>query len=164
MLQMQPLKPHPYQSVWTQWVGNARAIWYLYENVDGAQRGVLLVGNPFTMLVGLIGAGVVRLGGRGRQAARHAGGGDALPGEPRVLDRSRRSRCSSTTTTSLPSTFLMAALALTLDEFWQRKSRAVPLIVLGIGRAVRVVLPDPERGRAVGPQAFNKWMWYDGWR
>ncbi|HEY1877148.1 MAG TPA: phospholipid carrier-dependent glycosyltransferase, partial [Rhizomicrobium sp.] len=46
-------KLHPYRSVWYQWMINWRCVWYLYENVDGAQRGVLLIGNPFTMLAGL---------------------------------------------------------------------------------------------------------------
>jgi len=52
-LQQQVLAPHAYQSTWSQWVLNTRGIWYLYEVVDGAQRGVLLIGNPLTMLVGL---------------------------------------------------------------------------------------------------------------
>jgi dolichyl-phosphate-mannose--protein O-mannosyl transferase len=30
-----------------------RPIWFLYEPVDGAQRGVLMVGNPLTMWLGL---------------------------------------------------------------------------------------------------------------
>jgi dolichyl-phosphate-mannose--protein O-mannosyl transferase len=53
-LQQQVITPHTYQSTWPQWVGNWRAIWYLYEVVDGAQRGVLLIGNPLTSLAGLI--------------------------------------------------------------------------------------------------------------
>jgi len=52
-LQTQVPEPHPYQSVWWQWVLNQRAIWYLYESIDGAQRGVMLIGNPATMLAGL---------------------------------------------------------------------------------------------------------------
>ncbi len=52
-LQTQVLQPHPYQSTWPEWVMNWRAIWYLYEPIDGAQRGVILVGNPLTMLLGL---------------------------------------------------------------------------------------------------------------
>lgn len=52
-LQTQVLQPHPYQSTWPEWVMNWRAIWYLYEPVDGAQRGVILIGNPLTMLLGL---------------------------------------------------------------------------------------------------------------
>ncbi len=52
-LQRQVLAPHAYQSNWPQWVLNTRGIWYLYEVTDGAQRGVLLIGNPLTMLLGL---------------------------------------------------------------------------------------------------------------
>ena len=59
-LQEEVVKPHPYQSVWYQWVFDWRAIWYLYEKVDGAQRGVLMLGNPLTMLLGLRRAGWCR--------------------------------------------------------------------------------------------------------
>jgi dolichyl-phosphate-mannose--protein O-mannosyl transferase len=52
-LQTQVLQPHPYQSTWPEWVMNWRAIWYLYEHADEAQRGVILIGNPLTMLLGL---------------------------------------------------------------------------------------------------------------
>ena len=52
-LQESVIKPHPYQSHWWQWVANWRPIWFLYEPVDGAERGVLLVGNPLTMWLGL---------------------------------------------------------------------------------------------------------------
>jgi hypothetical protein len=55
MLQLQDsvVKPHTYMSRWWQWMFNLRPIWFLYEKVDGAQRGVLMLGNPFTMLAGL---------------------------------------------------------------------------------------------------------------
>jgi dolichyl-phosphate-mannose--protein O-mannosyl transferase len=52
-LQESVVKPHPYQSQWWQWVLDLRPIWFLYEPVDGAQRGVLMVGNPLTMWLGL---------------------------------------------------------------------------------------------------------------
>ncbi|MEQ8772816.1 MAG: phospholipid carrier-dependent glycosyltransferase, partial [Erythrobacter sp.] len=52
-LQKSVMAPHNYQSTWPQWVTNTRGIWYLYEFADGAQRGVLLIGNPLTMLLGL---------------------------------------------------------------------------------------------------------------
>src|SRR5690606_17992328 len=52
-MQTQALAPHNYRGVWYHWRGNGRAIWYLYEEVGGAQRGVLLIGNPLTMLLGL---------------------------------------------------------------------------------------------------------------
>lgn len=52
-LQQSVVKPHPYMSHWWQWVVDWRPIWFLYEEIDGAQRGVLMLGNPFTMLAGL---------------------------------------------------------------------------------------------------------------
>ena len=55
MLQLQDsvVKPHRYMSQWWQWILNLRPIWFLYERIDGAQRGVLMIGNPFSMLAGL---------------------------------------------------------------------------------------------------------------
>src|SRR5690606_13164584 len=52
-LQERVVEPHTYQSVWYEWVLNLRAIWYLYEPIDGAHRGVMLIGNPLTVLLGL---------------------------------------------------------------------------------------------------------------
>ena len=43
--QTQILPSHPYQSSWWSWPFMVRPIWYLYERADGAQRGVLLIGN-----------------------------------------------------------------------------------------------------------------------
>jgi dolichyl-phosphate-mannose-protein mannosyltransferase len=56
-LQEQVLPPHTYQSSWEGWVLMIRPIWYLYEPVDGAQRGILFVGNPVIMWGGLFGPG-----------------------------------------------------------------------------------------------------------
>jgi dolichyl-phosphate-mannose-protein mannosyltransferase len=52
-LQDSVTEAHTYQSVWWQWVLNLRPIWYLYEVTHGAQRGILLLGNPLSMLAGL---------------------------------------------------------------------------------------------------------------
>ena len=52
--QTQVLAPHPYQSSWWSWPLLLRPIWYLYEPVDGAVRGVLLIGNPAVMWGGLV--------------------------------------------------------------------------------------------------------------
>jgi dolichyl-phosphate-mannose--protein O-mannosyl transferase len=163
-LQTQTLKSHPYQSVWTQWIGNTRAIWYLYENVDGAQRGVLLVGNPFTMLVGLIAMAWCALGGIAKRRW------DALAvfvlfaaslGFWAIAAKSVQFYYHY----FLPSCFLMAALALGLDEFWKRKSRVVPLAVVGISIALFAwFYPILSAAPLEGTHAFEKWMWYDGWR
>ena len=65
----------------------------------------------------------------------------------------------------LPSCFLMAALALALDEFWKRKARVVPIAALAISVALFAwFYPILSAAPLDGPQAFAKWMWYDGWR
>jgi len=53
-LQTQVLPPHTYQSQWWSWPLAIRPIWYFYENYDGAQRGVLYLGNPLIMWGGLV--------------------------------------------------------------------------------------------------------------
>jgi dolichyl-phosphate-mannose-protein mannosyltransferase len=53
-LQTQVLARHTYQSDWWSWPLMLRPIWYFYEWDDGAQRGVLLIGNPVIMWGGLI--------------------------------------------------------------------------------------------------------------
>ncbi|MFM7403343.1 MAG: phospholipid carrier-dependent glycosyltransferase [Erythrobacter sp.] len=77
-LQSQLKTAHRYMSQWPEWVLNTRGIWYLYEPIDGALRGVLLIGNPLTMWLGLpalvwcLGAGLWWRGeaaGRARLAA-----------------------------------------------------------------------------------------------
>ncbi|MDB5706836.1 MAG: dolichyl-phosphate-mannose--protein mannosyltransferase [Sphingomonas bacterium] len=52
--QTQVLPPHTYQSSWPSWPLMIRPIWYLYEPVDGAMRGILLIGNPAILWGGLI--------------------------------------------------------------------------------------------------------------
>ncbi|MBO9713680.1 MAG: phospholipid carrier-dependent glycosyltransferase [Sphingomonas sp.] len=53
-LQTQVLAHHTYQSDWWSWPLMIRPIWYFYELDDGAQRGVLLIGNPAIMWGGLV--------------------------------------------------------------------------------------------------------------
>ncbi|MDF7776660.1 phospholipid carrier-dependent glycosyltransferase [Sphingomonas sp. AOB5] len=55
--QTQVLSHHTYQSDWWSWPIMERPIWYLYEYNNGAQRGVLLIGNPMIMWGGLIAVG-----------------------------------------------------------------------------------------------------------
>lgn len=163
-LQTQVLKDHPYASTWREWIVNARAIWYLYENVDGAQRGVVLLGNPLTVLAGLpamawcLWAGIAH---KRRDAFAVFALYAASLGFWMVAAKSVQFYYHY----FLPSAFLMAGLALALEEIWRRKSRAVPLVVLGAA----VVLfawfyPIISSAALPAPDAFNKWMWYSGWR
>jgi len=58
--QTQILPNHTYQSAWWSWPLDLRPVWYLYERADGAQRGILMIGNPVVMWGGL--AAVVACG------------------------------------------------------------------------------------------------------
>jgi dolichyl-phosphate-mannose-protein mannosyltransferase len=53
-LQTQVLPHHNYQSDWWSWPLTIRPIWFFYEWDRGAQRGVLLIGNPVVMWGGLV--------------------------------------------------------------------------------------------------------------
>lgn len=163
-LQDSVVKSHPYQSVWYQWVVNWRAIWFLYENVDGTQRGILLVGNPLTMLLGL--GAVVWAGVYGFTEGRR----DALAlfvlyvvsfgvwvvaGKPVQFYYHYL----------LPSTFLMGMLALALDALWRGGWRKVSLAVLAGSVALFAgFYPILSAAPLESPQSFAHWMWLDSWR
>lgn len=163
-LQQETVKPHPYQSVWYQWIFNIRAIWYLYEHVDGAQRGVLMLGNPLTMLLGLAAlawAGVYGFTERRRDALAVfvlyavALGTWIIAAKPVQFYYHYL----------LPSCFLMAALALALDEMWRRGRKLLPVLALAAGAALFAWFwPIISAAPLAGPQSFNHWMWLDSWR
>lgn len=182
-LQTQLKTPHPYQSTWPQWASNSRAIWYLYQPVDGAQRGVLLVGNPLTMLAGLPAVGwCAWVGVRGHRARTGTAGADL------VSDRAPRKAALAVAllyATSLglwiiapkpvqfyyhyllPSTFLLAALALATVRLWQGGRRARLLAVgllVGSAGLFAYFLPILTAAPLAGEAAFRRWTWFDGWR
>nr|WP_166175111.1 glycosyltransferase family 39 protein [Altererythrobacter segetis] len=163
-LQDSVVKPHPYQSVWYQWIVDWRAIWFLYENVDGAQRGILLVGNPLTMLLGLLAlvwAGVYGFGEGRRDAAALvilylvSLGAWILAGKPVQFYYHYL----------LPGTFLMGMLALALDSLWRSGWRKIALAVLAASLALFAgFYPILSAARLASPQSFAHWMWLDSWR
>lgn len=159
---------HPYRSFWYEWVGNWRAIWYLYEPVDGAQRGVLLIGNPFSMLAGLpallwcLWAGMFR---RRWDALGFAVfyvvslGLWILTSKPIQFYYHYL----------LPGTFLMGCLALALDELWRKGGGAgrwisgASLILAGgmfLWFYPIISAAKLDHGRT----SYAEWMWLDSWR
>ncbi len=170
-LQASVVKHHPYQSVWWQWIVNWRAIWYLYEVVDGAQRGILLVGNPFSMLAGLPALGWCAWAGwrRGIRQWRPDAlacallyvlclGLWAVDGKPVQFYYHYL----------LPGTFLMGCLALALDELSRLKSRwrwagpgglVLAAALFGVFFPIIAALKLNE-----GSSSFETWMWLRGWR
>lgn len=165
-LQGQVVEPHTYMSVWYQWASNWRPIWYLYEVADGAQRGVLLVGNPLTMLVAL--PAIVWCGWVGLFRRRW----DALAVFVLYLVSFGMWIVAPKPVQFyyhyfLPSCFLMAALALALDALWQRPGigRWSALAVLAGACALFAYFwPILTAAPLDDDQAFLRYAWLASWR
>lgn len=155
---------HPYQSRWLEWVINWRAIWYLYEPVDGAQRGVLLIGNPLTMLLGLPALAWCAWQGATRRRAAHGAAvliyavslGFWIAAEKPVQFYYHY---------FLPSMALLAALALALDDLreggWRKSAIGVLLGGAGLFAWFYPILSAAPLER---PDSFAIWTWLDSWR
>ena len=164
-LQQQVLTPHNYQSTWPQWLLNTRGIWYLYEVVDGAQRGVLLIGNPLTMLLGLLALTWCLVIGawRGNWAKLavvigYAAGLGLWLIAPKPVQFYYHY--------FVPHFFLLGALALSLADLravgwgkwlaWGTLAASAGLFAL----FYKVLAAAPLEGAA----SFAKWTWLAGWR
>lgn len=162
-LQESVVTPHNYQSAWWQWAVNLRPIWYMYEFTDGAQRGILMLGNPLTMLLGL-----AALGWCGWAAALRAdrtalaiavlyavGFGFWIVAAKPVQFFYHY---------LLPHCFLLAALALALDALWRRGRRWAALLPLGTSVALFAWFwPILSAGPLAERDGFQRWMWLASW-
>jgi dolichyl-phosphate-mannose-protein mannosyltransferase len=160
-------KPHPYRSVWYQWIINWRAIWYLYEHVDGVQRGIVLIGNPFTMLAGLAGLGWCLWAAIRRRRS------DALAFALLYLASIGLWIVTQKPVQFyyhyiLPGAFLMACLALALDALWQRRDRwrwgAPCAIALSFGMFAWFYPIISAAPLHHGKKSYAEWMWLASWR
>lgn len=169
MLELQDsvVRPHPYRSVWYEWIANWRAIWYLYEEVDGSQRGIVLIGNPFTMLAGL--PAVLWCLWQGVRRTRT----DMLAAGLLYAATLGMWIVSSKPVQFyyhylLPGAFLLACLALALDALWQRADRwrwLAPSVLTA--SAVMFVYFYPIISGAklcCGRPSYAEWMWLKSWR
>ena len=163
-LQTQVLKAHPYQSTWAEWVANWRAIWYLYEPIDGAQRGVILIGNPLTMLLGL--PALLWCAWQGIAARRPMHGAMAL-----LYAISLGFWIVAAKPVQfyyhyfLPSTLLLVALALALADLrkagWRKSANGVLVAsILLFAFFYEVLAAEP----LAGPQSFRTWTWLESWK
>ncbi len=163
-LQMQVKETHPYQSQWWQWVLNLRAIWFLYEPVDGARRGVVLLGHPLTSLLAL---GALVWAARAYWLRRdHAAGAVVLlyivtlaswvvaPKPVQFYYHYSLAHC-----------FALIALALLLERLWHRGERALVIAIsaatIGLFAYFYPILTAAPLG---DEQAFLRWAWLEGWR
>ncbi|MEQ1641480.1 MAG: glycosyl transferase, partial [Novosphingobium sp.] len=167
MLQESVKRPHPYRSVWYQWISNWRAIWYLYKDIDGAQRGVVLIGNPFTMLAGLFALGWALWAGV-RQRRLELLAFSAAYFATLLFWAVSSKPVQFLYHYLLPSTFLMALLAFGLDQAWKRQDRWRWLGPIGLllSTAMFVWFYPIISGYPLccGRASFEYWMWLKSWR
>lgn len=164
-LQESVIKSHPYMSRWPQWVLNARSIWFLYEPIDGAQRGIVLIGNPLTMLLGL----PALLWVASEAVLRRSGAAAAIAvlyivtlGFWIVSAKPVQFLYHY----FLPSMALLAALALALEALWRQQRRWMALVPL-VGSVALFAYFYPILSAAPlsgGKMAFTQWMWLPRWR
>ncbi len=155
-LQESVVKQHPYMSRWYQWVLNSRSIWYLYEPVNGAQRGVVLIGLP-ALLWAASEAVLKRNPAAAAVTVLYAvtlGFWIASAKPVQVLYHY-----------FLPSMALLAALALALDALWQSGRRWLAMLPL-VGSIAMFAhfYPILSSAPLAGPGAFADWMWLSRWR
>ena len=169
MLQLQEsvVKPHPYRTVWYQWVSNWRGLWYLYRDIDGAQRGVLMIGNPFTVLAALpallwclISGALHKHWGKLAMTAGYAALMLFWIGSNKPIQFYYHYL--------LPTAFLCGCMALALDDLWhsRRPWRWLAPAALAIALGMFVYFYPILSGAplAEGKYAFQKWMWLKSWR
>ena len=133
----------------------------------GAQRGILLIGNPFTMLAGLpalvwcLWAGLWRRRG---DALAFAALYLAALGLWLVTNKPIQFYYHYL----LPGSFLMACLALALDDIWARGGKwrwgsglALALATGMFAWFYPIISAAKLHG---GRNSFVEWMWLDSWR
>ena len=162
--QTQVLAPHPYQSSWWTWPLMIRPIWYLYEPVDGAVRGILYIGNPAIMWGGLL--AVAWLAWRWRTQRTAVAGAIALLWLASlamwaVIPKSLGFYYYY----HLSGIFLCIALpaAFHLRANGERDSAMFWFAVIA-GALFLYFQPIISAAPLSNDQAFNRWMWFHSWR
>lgn len=163
-LQDSVVKPHRYMSNWWQWMFNLRPIWFLYQNVDGAQRGVIMLGNPFTMLAALPAMALcawdgARHGNRLRLALVVLYVASlifwAINGKPVQFYYHYL----------LASVFAAAALAVVLGAWWDRGVKWPAMVALVAAVTMFAwFYPILSAGALLDKKSYLAWMWLNSWR
>ena len=161
--QTQVLPHHTYQSAWWSWPLMIRPIWYLYEPADGAQRGVLMLGNPAVMWGGLIAVALCgwawvreRSAALGGVAALWLGGWGMWALIPKSLGFFYYYY--------LPSLWLPLALAAAGHRFARGRRQGWDEALLALAGGLFVYFfPIISAAALDGPGAFQRWMWFSTW-
>ena len=160
--QTQVLPAHPYQSSWWTWPLMIRPIWYLYEPVDGAQRGVLLIGNPAIIWGGLVAVGYCAWAAWWRGSARL--GGITAIWLASLLIWAIIPKSLGFFYYYYPSTiFLCLALAAAFDELRLSRPHWDEAFIVLSGTMFVYFYPILSAAALPDAQAFRHWMWFPTW-
>ncbi|MGN6376327.1 MAG: glycosyltransferase family 39 protein [Sphingomonas sp.] len=161
--QTQVLPPHPYQANWWTWPLLIRPIWYLYEPVDGAVRGILMLGNPAVMWGGLA-AVCACLYGWWRDGSWRLLGVAALWAGAYLIWALIPKSLGFIYYYYPASIFLSLALAAAFDHFaWLRDRRAAQWFLVLAVALFGYFYPIISAEALAGPQSFQHWMWFPTW-
>ena len=161
--QTQVLPPHTYQSRWWSWPLDIRPIWYLYEPVDGAQRGILMLGNPVVMWGGLV--AVLACGWVWLRRRDIAGGAATMLWVASiamwaVIPKS----LGFFYYYYLSSIWLGIAIAVAFDRFGTSRQHYWDEAFVLLAAILFVhFYPILAATALAGPQSFHRWMWFPTW-
>lgn len=162
--QTQILPSHPYQSAWWTWPLMIRPIWYLYEPVDGAQRGVLMLGSPAVLWSGPVAVALcLWTGWRERDPKPTAAALLWIAGIAVwvVIPKS----LGFFYYYYLPSILLALPIAGAWHRFGRgRLSGWDEAHLLLLAALFAWFYPILSALPLAGPQSFQRWMWFASWR
>lgn len=160
--QAQVLPPHTYQSDWWSWPLNLRPIWYLYELVDGAQRGILLVGNPAVMWGGLVAVAACAWGWLRTRDVR-LGTAAGLWLASLLIWAAIPKSLGFFYYYYLPSIWLAVVIPVALAH-WEAQLRYWDELFLALAVGLFIhFYPILAAAPLSGPQGFQRWMWLPSW-
>jgi dolichyl-phosphate-mannose--protein O-mannosyl transferase len=161
--QTQVLPPHTYQSSWWSWPLDIRPIWYLYEITDGAQRGVLMLGNPAVIWGGLAAVIGCFWGWWRDESWRLLGVACLWLGALAIFILIPKS-LGFYYYYYPASIFLSLALAAAFEHFAWLRARKLDewFTILAIG-LFAYFYPIVSAQALAGPQSFQHWMWLPSW-
>lgn len=163
-LQTQVLAKHTYQSDWWSWPLMIRPIWYFYEWDQGAQRGVLLIGNPVIMWGGLLAVLACLWAGLREKAVRPLGLAllwIASLGIYVVIPKS----IGFYYYYHLSGIFLCLALAVAFHHFDRGRGKGrEEWFAFAALVAFVYFYPILAASPLKNDQGFTYWMWFNSWR